>query len=30
VRYVKLNNGAKGVFDHGTIVCTGGCTVTYD
>jgi stage II sporulation protein D len=30
VKFVRLNNGAKGVFDGGIIVCTGGCTVTYD
>jgi SpoIID/LytB domain protein len=29
-KYVKLANGAKGVFDGGTIVCNPGCTVNYD
>jgi stage II sporulation protein D len=30
VNFVKLQDGTKGVFDHGTIVCGGGCTVNYD
>jgi stage II sporulation protein D len=29
VSYQKLADGTKGVFDHGTIVCNAGCTVTY-
>ena len=28
-KYVKIKGGNKGVFDGGTIVCKGGCTVTY-
>jgi stage II sporulation protein D len=30
VKFMKVNGGHKGVFDGGTIVCTSGCTVTYD
>ncbi|MGH2724453.1 MAG: SpoIID/LytB domain-containing protein [Actinomycetota bacterium] len=29
-KYLKIDGGTKGVFDGGKIVCTGGCTVTYD
>lgn len=29
-KYVKLANGAKGVFDGGKIVCNPGCKFTYD
>ena len=28
-KYAKVQGGAKGVFDGGTIVCTSGCTVKY-
>jgi stage II sporulation protein D len=30
LNYVKISGGTKGVFDRGTIVCTGGCSVSYD
>jgi stage II sporulation protein D len=30
LNYLKISGGTKGVFDHGTIVCTGGCSVSYD
>jgi SpoIID/LytB domain protein len=28
-KYVKIDGGTKGVFDGGTIVCAGGCTINY-
>jgi uncharacterized protein with LGFP repeats len=29
LNYLKISGGTKGVFDGGTIVCTGGCSVSY-
>jgi stage II sporulation protein D len=29
VNFVTLQSGTKGVFDHGTIVCDSGCSVSY-
>jgi stage II sporulation protein D len=29
LNYMRISGGTKGVFDRGTIVCTGGCSVRY-